>query len=208
MSDVQLRVINESNDQNNAEFVIFSKNTATDTSVEDGTIIWKVIRNVGPRACQSFVYPLAVAMDAEDRWGNHTSQINAEPGQLFAMMKDSSGDVLAMLGQGAAAKQYQIENQLPAGEVTANIYKDGKLFSTKKGLLPGQTAVFEFEPVIYIGAVSQAIEGEVIHWSIMSYINTEISLQGIASADIIVTEGGPDPEARPFEFTLKNVVMA
>ncbi len=207
MSDVQLRLINESNDQNNVEFVIFSKNTAT-ASAEEEAVIWRVIQNLGRGDYHPFVYPSAVTVNAVDSWGNHTPSMNAEPGQLFAMVKDNSGDVLAMLDQGAAAKQYQIENQLPAGEITANTYKDGKLFATKTGLLPSQTAVFEFEPVIYIGVVSQAIEGKVINSAIMSDIDTEISLQGVASADIVVTGGGRGPAAKPFEFTLKNIVMA
>jgi hypothetical protein len=44
--------------------------------------------------------------------------------------------------------------------------------------------------------------------AIISNIDTEISLLGLASADIIMTGGGPGQNSTPFEFQLANVVMA
>ena len=44
--------------------------------------------------------------------------------------------------------------------------------------------------------------------AIISNINTEISLLGIVSADIVMTGGGSGPNATAFVFTLENVVMA
>ena len=43
--------------------------------------------------------------------------------------------------------------------------------------------------------------------AILSDINTELSLLGIQSADIVMTGGGAGPQATPFEFTLENVVL-
>ena len=43
--------------------------------------------------------------------------------------------------------------------------------------------------------------------AIISNINTELSLLGIASADIVMTGGGPGPNSTPFQFTLENVKM-
>jgi hypothetical protein len=42
----------------------------------------------------------------------------------------------------------------------------------------------------------------------MSQINTEISLLGISSADIVMTGGGPGSSSTPFTFSLQNVQMA
>jgi hypothetical protein len=39
-------------------------------------------------------------------------------------------------------------------------------------------------------------------------VNTEISLEGIASADIVMTGGGSGSSAQPFVFSLQNVVTA
>jgi hypothetical protein len=60
---------------------------------------------------------------------------------------------------------------------------------------------------LFIGVVSQVEEGEVMNSAILSDINTELSLLGIQSADIVMTGGGAGPQATPFEFTLENVVM-
>jgi hypothetical protein len=47
----------------------------------------------------------------------------------------------------------------------------------------------------------------VMNSAIMSCVNTELSLLGIASADIVLTGGGPGRDSSPFQFSLENVVM-
>jgi hypothetical protein len=44
--------------------------------------------------------------------------------------------------------------------------------------------------------------------AVVEQVNTEFSLLGIASADIVMTGGGSGPDAQPFSFTFQNVVMA
>jgi hypothetical protein len=44
--------------------------------------------------------------------------------------------------------------------------------------------------------------------AILSMVNAELSLLGIASADIVMTGGGPGPTSTPFQFNLANIVMA
>jgi hypothetical protein len=67
--------------------------------------------------------------------------------------------------------------------------------------------VFEFKPTIWIGVASQIVQGQVMDSAIISNINTEISLLGIASADIVMTGGGPGANSTPFAFNLENIVM-
>ena len=76
----------------------------------------------------------------------------------------------------------------------------------KNNLDPQQMAVFEFKPTIWIGVVSQVEEGEVMNSAIISDINTELGLLGVASADIVMTGGGSGPNASAFEFHLQNIV--
>jgi hypothetical protein len=73
---------------------------------------------------------------------------------------------------------------------------------------PQQEAVYEFKPMIWIGVASEVEEGATMASAIVSSTNTELSLLGIASADIVMTGGGPGENPRPFQFTLDNVVMA
>jgi hypothetical protein len=102
----------------------------------------------------------------------------------------------------------QLRNDLQKGAINATIYKDGRNLATKTSVAPGQKAVFEFKPTIWIGAVSQVVEGQVMNSAIMSDVNTELSLLGIASADIVMTGGGPGTNSTAFTFNLENVVMA
>jgi hypothetical protein len=124
------------------------------------------------------------------------------------MIMTVSGNELQADGKSISPDEIEVKNHLPTGSVNALIYKAGKLFAHKTGIAPGQKAVFQFNPTIYIGVVSQMDQGQVMNAAILSDINTEISLLGIASADIVMTGGGPGPNAAPFAFTLANVVYA
>ena len=204
--DIKLNFINQSNDTNNSQVVIFQKNVATD--FDELAVAWRVIQNCGRGDHHPFTYPEAVQVAASDSWGNYTPRLDAQPGQLFHMTRTSSGDELSYAGAATSAKEIQVGNDLAMGAINALIYRDGKRCAQKTNIAPAQKAVFEFKPTIWIGVASQVEEGHVMSSAIISEINTEISLLGIASADIVMTGGGTGPNASPFEFTLENVTMA
>ncbi|HEY0105590.1 MAG TPA: hypothetical protein VGB91_05850 [Rhizomicrobium sp.] len=204
--DIRLNFINQSNDQNNSQVVIFQKNVATDAS--EPAVAWQVIHNCGQGDNHPFVYPMHTAIGASDSYGNYTPQLAAAPGQMFKMTLTQSGDQLVEHGEGSDPSEYQILNALRTGAINAHAFKDGKLFAQVTAIAPQQKAAFAFKPTIWIGAVSQVEEGAVMNSAILSSINTEISLLGIASADIVMTGGGPGPSSTPFQFTLQNIVTA
>ena len=202
--DIKLNFINRSNDNNNSEIVIFSQNVAT--NFEKLPVAWIVIPNCARGDNHPFVYPLSLAVGAEDAYGNYTPQLPASDGQLFAMTRTTSGDELSLAGRSSSAEEVQVENRLQEGAINALVYKDGRIFAAKTGVAPGQVASFRFEPKIWIGAASQATPGQLLNTAIMSSIKTEISLLGLTSADIVMTGGGAGPDAQPFEFHLENAV--
>ncbi len=206
MQNIKLNVVNLSNDQNNSRVVIFQKNVAA--TFEELAVAWKVIQRLGSGDHHPFLFPLTMTVGASDSWGNYTPQLTAYPGQAFQMTLQPSGDVLSFQGPSSGPTQVDLNNNLIQGAINANIYKNGSLLSTKTSVAPGQKATFEFKPTIFIGVASQVVEGQVMNSAILSQINTEISLLGIASADIIMTGGGPGPNSTSFEFNLANVVMA
>ena len=205
-SDIKLTFINRSNDQNNSEIVIFQKNVATD--LDELTIAWQVIQNCGQGDNHPFVYPMEVDVGASDSYGNFTPQLPAQNGQMFEMRNASSGDMLAYAGSGNSPKGVQVLNGLSKGAINADIYKSGKLLAQKTSLAPQQQAIFEFNPTLWIGAASQVEEGAVIDSAIISAVNTEVSLLGVASADLVMTGGGAGTSSRPFEFNLENVLYS
>jgi len=206
MADIRLNFINQSNDRNNSDIVIFQKNVAT--NFDELAVAWRVIQNCGPGMNHPFTYPMTMFISASDSYGNYTQQLAAANGQSFSITKGTSGDVLKLTGTSARSNEVELTNQLPMGAIDANIYRDGRLLATKTKVAPGQKAVFEFKPTIWIGVASEVQEGEMMNSAILRSINTEISLLGIKSADIVLTGGGPGETATAFQFTLQNVVFA
>lgn len=203
---VQLNFINRSNDTGNSQVVFFQKNVAND--FDELAVAWLVIENSGVPDNHPFTFPMSMALSASDSWGNYTPQIRAENGQMYHVELTRSGDMLSPCGPATSSKEVQVRNDMIKGAISANIYKDGRLLALKTNLAPGQKAVFEFKPTLWIGVVSQVTQGEVLNPAIMNDVNTELSLLGIASADIVLTGGGPGRNATPFQFKLENIQLA
>jgi hypothetical protein len=204
--DIQLNFINQSNDLNSSEIVIFQKNVAADFA--ELAIAWKVIKYCGQGDNHPFSFPMTMQVSAADSWGNYTPQSDAQPGTLFTMSRSGSGDTLAGGGTASSPTEVQVLNGLPTGSIDAKIFKSGSLLASKTSVAPQQMAVFQFKPTIWIGVASQIVQGQVMNSAIISNINTEISLLGVRSADIVMTGGGPGPLSTPFAFQLQNVLLA
>ncbi len=203
-SEIKLNFINHSNDTNNSSIVIFQQNVAENFG--EIAVAWKVIENCGRLDNHPFTYPLQFQVSAKDSYGNYTPQLTAVDGQAYEMVKDTSGDVLTIASTPASsAAEVEVRNSLLQGAIDGCIFRDGRLLATKTNIAPGQKAVFQFQPRIYIGVVSQVTESQIMNSAIIKTINTELNLFGISSADIVMTGGGPGPGSSPFEFTLANV---
>lgn len=204
MDKIKLNFINRSNDTNNSSVVIFQQNIAEDFG--EIAVAWRVIQNCGRLDNHPFTYSLNYQVAAGDSYGNYTPQLTAYDGQAYEMIMSTSGDILQLSPSPATSStEVEIRNNLRIGAISANCYRDGKLFATKTNLAPGQKAVFQFQPRLYIGVVSQLEEGDVMNSAIISQVNTEINLFGITSADIVMTGGGSGSSATPFNFTLENI---
>jgi hypothetical protein len=204
--DIRLNFVNDSNDNNNSEVVIFQKNVAAEAS---GTAVaWTVIRNCGNGDHHPFAYPMATQVAASDSWGNYTPLLDASNGDVFEMAHTRSGDELVRTRAHGDPQAITVRNALTQGAIAAYAYKDGRTIAEWTGIAPGQQVAFALEPEIWIGVASDVVEGQVMDAATVEAINTQISLLGIASADIVMTGGGSGPKSQPFMFTLSNVVMA
>ena len=204
--DIKLNFINASNDVNNSSVVIFQKNVATD--FEEIAVAWTVIRNCGQGDNHPFTYPMESTIGYADSYGNYTPRLIANPGDLFSAVFTPSGDAIQHSGAANSVHEIQLLNALPHGAIDAMVFKDSRVLASKTSVAPQQKAVFQFTPTIWIGVASEVVQGEVMNSAILSALDTEISLLGIASADIVMTGGGPGAQSIPFEFTLQNVMMA
>jgi hypothetical protein len=204
MEKIKLNFINRSNNIKNLSVVIFQKNVAN--HFDEIVVAWKVIQNCGILDNHPFIYSLNLNVSSSDSYGNYSPQLNAFSGQAFDMQTTRSGVMLQISSKPSTnSTEVEVRNNLNRGAINANCYRDGKLLAVKTGLAPGQKAAFEFQPKIYIGVVSQIVEGEIMNAAMISEINTEINLFGITSADIVMTGGGPGESSTSFNFTLENI---
>lgn len=200
-NDIELTFINESQDQNNSDVVIFAKNVATD--FDEIAVAWKVIQNCGRGWSHKFTYSSDFFIGASDSYGNTSNLNEARFGEKWEVVDSNSGSKVQLSNEPASSmNEVEMENALMRGSIDAGIYKGGDLYLSKKGVSPGQKAVFSFKPTIWIGVASQVVQGEVMNSAIISDINTEISLFGITKANIIMRGGGAGQNATPFTFEL------
>ncbi len=77
-SDIQLNLINQSNDISNSSYVIFQKNSATDVNTQ--SVAWIVVKNLGLTDNHRFLYPMNFEVGAQDSNGNNMPLIPAQNG--------------------------------------------------------------------------------------------------------------------------------
>ena len=200
--DIKLNFINNSNDVNNSQIVIFQKNIAGPNAP---AVAWKVIQNCGQGSNHPFVFPSALSVNVIDSHGNHTAPQPAETGMMFMIKLGPSGHVLAPEG-GAPDREVHVANGLERGAITANLYKGGKLLASQPWVYPQQRSAFRFDPTLWVGAVSQIEEGAEMNQAILDSITTPFPVLGMVSADIVMSGGGPGTEAMPLTFELANII--
>jgi hypothetical protein len=198
--DIELNYVNHSNDPDNSAIVIFQKNVPSGS--DELVVAWKVIQFCGKGGNHPFIFSSALTVNASDSYGNYMPKLPAQYGLEYAVTLDRSGHVFGPAGPATSATQIQIRNALQLGAINAEVQRSAKRLAVVNEIAPGQIASFEFNPVIWIGAVSQAVEGEILSAATVATVDTEISLEGILRADIVATGGG----SQPMVFSLDNVV--
>jgi len=207
MNTVKLLFVNNSNDSNNSNVVIFQKNEVS--SFDQLAIAWRVIRNCGKGDCHPFLFPNSMEVSASDSYRNFSNKLgDVKHGQLFHVFKEGTEPELAHVGKAPNENEIHVRNDREIGSIDAQIYRDGKLLAVKTNVVPAQSAAFQFEPTIWIGVVSQVQEEDVLNSAILSQVDKSFNLNGIASADIVMTGGGPGSCSTPFHFELENIVYA
>ncbi|NQZ20771.1 MAG: hypothetical protein HRT53_01845 [Colwellia sp.] len=202
--DTKLTFINQSQDSSKSEVLIFQKNTLS--SLDEIPIAWKTIKYCGVNCSHPFTYANSIEISVSDIYGNYSPALMAQPGEQLSMANSGVVKELKSSGAKPGSVEVQVCNDLLAGSINVNVFRSGQLICRKTTLVPGEKAVFMFKPSIWLGVVSDVIEGSAINSAVMSHINTEISLQGIAAANLVMRGGGPGKNSTPFTFHLENVV--
>lgn len=203
-NNINLNFINKSSDTNNSSVVIFQHNTTP--SYNELAIAWRVIKNVGSKSYHPFPYPLDFSINTTDAPGNNTPMMHANHGQHWEVVNvdgDQNSHLLRLKGKHSNPEELVIANNLQRGAIDANIYKDGKLLATIPQVSSQDYAKCSFGTTIHIAIAEEAVEGEPVKKYIEEGTDTELSLEGISSADIVMTGTAPQ-----YTFTLENVKKA
>ena len=199
--DIQLTFINQSN-TSSSNIVLYQQNMASRAG--NFAVAWQVIANSTPGSSFPFAFSPNLTVATTDGFGNFTPQVSASNGQLFQLSVTSNGNQLVYVGPTVNKASIQVRNGLQMGNINANLYRNNLLLATKTAIAPGQKAVFQFIPTLWIGFMPEIVQGQMINSAILQSANTQLALTGLASADIIMTGGGTGSTATPFKFTLKN----
>ncbi|CAB3728207.1 hypothetical protein [Trinickia soli] len=203
--NIALRFINRSNDCGSSEVALFQRNVIPE--FDELAIAWRVIRYCGRDCIHPFTYSTDIEIALGDDHGNFSPRISAAAGSRIVVASHPGGRPrLASASDGALHSDIEVVNQLGRGAVNVNAYVAGRLMAAKTAVAPGQKAVFQFAPVLWIGVGSQIEESRALASAVVSSANAPLDLHGIASADIAMTGGGSGESAQPFRFELENVV--
>lgn len=207
MSDIKLNFINKSNDINTASVVIFQKNVATDFDAL--TVPWKVLTNCHKNEKHPLTYSQKTQLVCSDSSGNKTTKLDADKGQQFEVTQHNTTTSLQLASiknTTTSEEGIVVTNHLSKGAIHAQLLRNGRLVGFRNSIRPHQKAVFKFQPKLYIAAISGIEEGSVINSPTLEGISTELPLEGITSADIVMMGGGTGATATPFNFSMENVV--
>ncbi len=205
--DIKLRFINHSNDSGRSEVVVYQKNLLT--SMASLAVAWKVIRYCGRDCYHPFVYPADYQVAVTDEYGNYSSRTPAKNGQMLRLTSGPTGSRrLLCVGPASASSELDVLNGMAQGSVDVCLFKDGRLLGIKTSVSPGQKAVFQYQPALWIGVASEVSQGVAISSAVLSNVTTELSLIGIASADIVMSGGGAGQDSIAYDFNLENIVLA
>jgi hypothetical protein len=206
MDGIKLNFINRSRDAHNSTVVLFQKNLAP--SCTHRANAWLVIENCGYGDHHPIVMSDSTHVSVSDSYGNFTPKLRAGRGDAFQVSLGNTGHTLSVLGKACDPDEVLVSNNLEKGAINVWMYRNDLVLAEKTSVAPGQQAVFRFNPTLWIGAVAQMEHGAAIDSAILDQVHTELSLLGVAKADIVMTGGGPGPGATRLRFSLQNVVMA
>lgn len=205
-NDIELNFINRSADAANCTIVIYQENAEMTFGGEE--IAWKVIRNIGLNESFSFLYSPNVEISLSNSWGDIDQLTEALIGRAYDIVEDYSGDVLNLSNkQVNNPNAIEIWNGHEHRNFDVNCHRNVTRMGSIKSVGPGENAVFEFRESLSLVVTTQTgiEEGDVINPEFFTDLSTELSVNYITSADIVMTGGGSESN-EPIQFSLENVV--
>lgn len=192
---INLRFINRSDTAFPVDIITFQKNLAG--AFDENIVAWRIC-SLNQDGEEDIVYDKRVQLGYDNP--EVITTVNASVGNLYGL---DNGVYFSGIWMSPSELATFNGNDY---SITVKVYRSDKLLA----IMPADqddTSTFQFNPTIWVGVVSEVAEGDVLDSGTVSSINTEISLLGIKSADIVMTGGGVGPSAVPYSFSLENIVF-
>lgn len=198
---IKLNFINRSSATNNPRLAIFQQSNGG-ASGEPGALAWRMI---GSRAIDDpgpFLLPLQA--QAGGLGADYPPQLGAAARNMDLEMDMDMDAILRRNRDAIEAAEARGNRQAEPGNASLDSNAMAPVATTTAE--PLQDAVSASAPTIRISAVSAMPAGEAMAPAPLSPVDTELSLLGIASADVVITGGGCGPSSTPISFHLENIV--
>lgn len=178
-------------------------------------IAWKVLKNTANGWGTPFDFSTGYHVAVQNEDGAPTPQLAAKAGDKFIVEKQ--GDSMKLLSAGGSpnGSTISILNDLPDQTINALVYKNEDIIAKLDGGPSGRTASFDLGTGLWVGVCEdlEIKQGETLPSGTVASINTQLSLLGVKSADIVMKEvsqgghGAYDADKVAFEFSLENIQM-
>lgn len=198
----RLNFINRTDSAEIPPIVIFQKNMLLE--FDQPSVAWKVIKKCGKGDYHTIHYSPDYYLDASDYRGVHSCKMPAQLGQVYELTNNESGEYLDRKGFLINSSLIEFENNLKEKYIDANLYKNNKLIALYPQITPGKKASFALKNNLWVGVADNVEEGKLLEPNVIASIDTELELDGVISADIIMTN---DPVSEStYRFHLENIV--
>lgn len=191
---------------NPPDVVIYQREESEET---DSAIAWHVIKNCGYGNYHPVFFSVHPELSVSDGYGNYMYPRAVSGGDELLLTVGSAGNKQLDRRMGRVpANKVKLVNGLGMGCVHVHLLRKGKASHSRFNVSPGESAVFTLSNKIYVSTARVMSSGGLLSEGDMAATSTELSLYGVASADVYMTGGGPGPNAKGFSFSMENVVPA
>jgi hypothetical protein len=165
---------------------------------------WKLITGCGYGRRHPFPFP-DLEVSFEDVFGNHTPRQSACSGDSFSFSQRQVQKL--SVSELIAAGRIDFRNGSDS-RCRATLWRGQSRIGYTRFLDPGEVSSCFAHARIRIGAIPEAQENTCLSKGVMERCATELSLQGIRSASLVMMGGGWGAKATAFSFHLLDIDKA
>lgn len=180
-NNINIRYENHSSDTV-SDVLVFTKNTRADLDALPPTA-WQVISKVGYNGYHSFVYTIDTKIEVSWDGGNTgVMPTDTTEGTVWSLTTVGQDYQLEQTGLTTLSNEIDVINNVHvANGIAVTLLKDGKAVMTQPLVGFDEKAEFGLTPKIYVGLVSNVIEGDTLKSAVMSKDFTQFDLTGLSA---------------------------